>query len=378
MLNILYILGAAQGAFLFLCLFIKKGVSGKIFSAIMLFFSYEIFCEYIYINYGWQNLWPLFSLKESIGFIYGPVFLLYILTITNSLPQKRNKVIIFFVPFFLSILAESAAAGSFYLKLSPGFLSPDKRGISAFREITIITRTLLTPAYLVLSFLCARSYVKIAKNYFSDTVKLNTKWLYMICSAGVLIWASGAASSFIFLYLPVFSVYSAEFFFILLTALMYASGYLALTQPELYSIIISPWLRDCAPAKYAKNSLSAHAAESYIKIIELCFTNDRMHLDPELSLPLLSEKTGIPPHHISQVINEKFGMNFYTLVNKYRVEHAAGILSSESGEVSIISICYRSGFNSKSVFNRIFKQMTGLTPSEFKKKSDDKRSGSTH
>ena len=66
-------------------------------------------------------------------------------------------------------------------------------------------------------------------------------------------------------------------------------------------------------------------------------------------------------------VNEKFGKNFYNFVNEYRVKEARILLiSNEYENYSIEGIAKTAGFNSKSVFNELFKAHTGLTPKEFK------------
>ena len=61
--------------------------------------------------------------------------------------------------------------------------------------------------------------------------------------------------------------------------------------------------------------------------------------------------------------------NFVGFVNQYRIEMAKDKLRniSDRGE-TILEIMYDVGFNSKSSFNTLFKQNTGLTPSDFRKK----------
>jgi len=66
------------------------------------------------------------------------------------------------------------------------------------------------------------------------------------------------------------------------------------------------------------------------------------------------------------VINEHMGMNFYNLVNEYRVNEVKERMKSEDmKQLTILAIAFDSGFNSKSSFNTIFKEKTGRTPSEY-------------
>src|SRR5262249_3152138 len=54
--------------------------------------------------------------------------------------------------------------------------------------------------------------------------------------------------------------------------------------------------------------------------------NEKLYQEPELTLQVLAEKTGIPTYQVSQVINDGFKKNFYDLVNGYRVEEAKRLL----------------------------------------------------
>ena len=94
---------------------------------------------------------------------------------------------------------------------------------------------------------------------------------------------------------------------------------------------------------------------------------DRLFLDPSISLVDIAQKIDIAPCYVSQVINESFGQNFRDFVNKYRIEESKRLLKHNQQNFNILGIAQESGFNSKSAFNSAFKKHTGVTPKEYRK-----------
>ncbi len=95
---------------------------------------------------------------------------------------------------------------------------------------------------------------------------------------------------------------------------------------------------------------------------------EKVYLDNELSLPQLSEKMSISPQDLSYLINEACGENFFSFINRHRVEEAKRLLLSEKyDQLNILGIAYQAGFNSKTTFNTTFKKQVGLSPSDFVK-----------
>jgi YesN/AraC family two-component response regulator len=91
-------------------------------------------------------------------------------------------------------------------------------------------------------------------------------------------------------------------------------------------------------------------------------------LDPSLSLRSLANQLEMHPNQLSWLLNEKLGKNFNTYINGFRVAHFKKLLTdSGNANISLIGLAYESGFNSKTVFNTVFKKETGLTPKEFQK-----------
>ena len=57
------------------------------------------------------------------------------------------------------------------------------------------------------------------------------------------------------------------------------------------------------------------------------------------------------------------GKTFVTYLNEYRLELACRLLKQQ--KVSVAEICYQVGFNNVPYFNRVFKKMKGVSPSEY-------------
>jgi YesN/AraC family two-component response regulator len=120
------------------------------------------------------------------------------------------------------------------------------------------------------------------------------------------------------------------------------------------------------PKKYEKSKLSLEKAHDCLKQLIAIMTTGKKYLDPELSLKTLSEIMEVNTSYLSQIINEHLGKNFADYVNQFRVEEAKRILCEPKQEkLSLTDIAFQSGFNSIPSFNRVFKKLTGLSPSHF-------------
>jgi len=96
---------------------------------------------------------------------------------------------------------------------------------------------------------------------------------------------------------------------------------------------------------------------------------ERLFLDPDLTLNKLSLKLRVHYNHLSRIINERFGLSYNDFINKYRIEEARKKLTApEQKDSTILDIAYGTGFYSKSVFNAAFKKFAGMTPTEYRKK----------
>lgn len=86
--------------------------------------------------------------------------------------------------------------------------------------------------------------------------------------------------------------------------------------------------------------------------------------DPELSLGKISKETGVQQRQITETIAENFACNFKTYINTIRIKEAQRLL--KESDLNISEIAYKTGFNSPSSFNRVFKNIVGKSPTEYK------------
>lgn len=120
--------------------------------------------------------------------------------------------------------------------------------------------------------------------------------------------------------------------------------------------------------KYKRSGLKEEDAEAYISKLMAFMEKEKPYLDAEMTIQDLSAKINISKHHLTQILNNNLGKNFFTFVNEFRIEEVKRKLSDPTFDhLTILGIAYDCGFNSKSSFNNIFKQYIGQTPSEFKK-----------
>jgi AraC-like DNA-binding protein len=110
--------------------------------------------------------------------------------------------------------------------------------------------------------------------------------------------------------------------------------------------------------------LSAIVLEQAQNINELVSTQ-HWFLEPRFSLKELAKRMASNEAYISKAINQGLNTSFNHYINGLRVNHAQTLIQSTS--LPLLTIALDSGFNSKATFNRVFKDICGVTPSQFKK-----------
>lgn len=98
------------------------------------------------------------------------------------------------------------------------------------------------------------------------------------------------------------------------------------------------------------------------------------YLEPELGLADLARLLEVPRNQLSAVINQELGVNFYDLVNGYRVREFRALLADPRlREEKILTLAFDAGFNSKPTFNKVVLKHTGKTPSQLREEEIESR-----
>jgi AraC-like DNA-binding protein len=117
-----------------------------------------------------------------------------------------------------------------------------------------------------------------------------------------------------------------------------------------------------APARITPDEVS----QTLILLTRL-MDEEHLYLKPNLNLEMLSKHIHVPPKIVSAVLNSQLHLSFNQWVNGYRVAaFKQRVVQANSGHLTLAGVALECGFNSQASFQRVFKQLTGMVPSEYR------------
>jgi AraC-like DNA-binding protein len=105
-------------------------------------------------------------------------------------------------------------------------------------------------------------------------------------------------------------------------------------------------------------------ANQLMQRIETLMEEQRLYLNSDLKMGDVASQLGVHQNEVSACINNNKGCSFSQFVNGYRVVHAQQLLHDHP-EKKMSHVALESGFANDTSFYRVFKTITGLTPSEW-------------
>lgn len=98
--------------------------------------------------------------------------------------------------------------------------------------------------------------------------------------------------------------------------------------------------------------------------IERLLDMEKIYHEPAYGRADLARELQTPETVISRIINQHFGKSFPQLLNERRVEDAKRLLRETKASIKVIA--EEVGFNSTASFNRVFRDLTGVSPSAYR------------
>lgn len=92
------------------------------------------------------------------------------------------------------------------------------------------------------------------------------------------------------------------------------------------------------------------------------------NLDSELKLEDLADVADTSPQHLSRLFRKECGTTITQYIRTQRINEAKWLL--QTTDSPIVEISESLGFSSQNYFCNVFRKETGLTPSEYKAKSE--------
>jgi len=332
-----------------------------LFIGVYSFYSHELFTHFNLLSISFISL-----------FLLHGVFLYFYISALVSSKKKFDKInLIHFTPFvffncyllvisFFPNISEMIRLDYAQVNISPPFLF-----------IFFLIATILSgPLYFVVSIRLFKKLDINIFNNFSSSEEIDLVWLRKLVYIFGIIWTVLIVITVIHHVFNLFSmVFCTDGLFLSLSIFVILIGYFGLKQKIIFSgdTINEQVIVEETKVKYASSRLTEAEANQFADKLNNFMVSEKPFLNPNLTLQQLGSELKISTHYLSQVINDKFNLNFFDYINQFRVEEFKVKISDPKFEnYSFLGVAFDSGFNSKSAFNRIFKKFTNLTPSQYK------------
>jgi AraC-like DNA-binding protein len=367
--RLLYLLGAINALFFSVLIFSKsnKTLADKILATWLVVLFAQLFIPFLYLT-DLKVYYP-YAGAEIIFYIFHPVLLyLYVTATIGRFPGRR-----FFIWNGVAVVLYELYALTFFF-------------FPAQERLEFIEGKLFFPAVYIPIMLLIMGYFAyfLFKSYsLLKNFKDNILQVYSYRENVDLLWLRRllvffAAISFLVFPLGIISyfgfhsvVFADYFFFVTLVVFVFFLGFWGYQQGQIFSLNgqEEPVSGDATTDNLSDAENNTPATQHYKKealLLQQLMKNNKPYLEPALTIHDLAGMAEMPTHKLSKVINKEFHCNFFEFVNQYRIEEfKIKAFSNGYKNLTILGIALECGFNSKSAFNRIFKEMTGLTPGDY-------------
>lgn len=322
---------------------------------------------------GWYNEFRNTKINYfliPLGLGIAPLIYFYVKAITKSNFKFKRKDWWHFLPAIMLITYRFSIY--FYDSVQPGFNNTQNGVLKIAVDEAVILPLLVFVSfaqmllYLAFTFQLFYNYRKRIQEFFSNTYKLELNWIlsFLIVFTTLFLYSSiqDVVGSLI-IDLSYTQRWWLNIFMALVVLFVGVKGYFTdTTKLNKLSFTFTPNPESIPEISETGNSTS----EIEIKKVSKFMETEKPYLNPDLNLSDLANDLEMSRAQLSQIINTGFQKNFNDFINEYRVDAFKQKLSlGEHKQLSLLGIAYDSGFNSKATFNRVFKKLTHISPTEY-------------
>ncbi len=114
--------------------------------------------------------------------------------------------------------------------------------------------------------------------------------------------------------------------------------------------------------------LSSNRSNGLVSKLERAMSHITEHHDSSMKMESVAELIGMSSSSFSHYFTKAAGSSFTQFLNSVRITHACELLSTTDKQIT--EICYTVGFNNVANFNRRFRMQKGMTPREYRKRTE--------
>jgi AraC-like DNA-binding protein len=324
----------------------ERWLAMVVFSFALILTAYvTMWTGYIYVFPYLQNTW------QALTLLVGPSLFFYLKDSFIEDYSRKEIMAHYTLPIMSGILTAPVIIQDFGIKT----IAPDDFFLIGSSPILLVCQLLF---YTTIIFLMTKNEWQVDAN-----IKIWTKTI----AWGMVAYTAAFISYFILVRCSFFNPVWDYSISLVMGLGILAIAYMGLVQRRVFSS--EPIANFLPVKKYQSSSLTPSASESIKRQMERLMQEQQVFKENELRLADLAAYLNVSYHQLSQVINEHYGVNFFELINKYRIEYVKKLMAEPKyGHYTIMQIAYEAGFNNKASFNRYFKKAIGMTPSAYRLK----------